>query len=111
MAQLKNVTIKGNTHYAEFKLSGEEYSSLEEVKNVLIIPLHPKTFKEELTTGRLGTSFRLMLPKRTLERYNITELPKKSLSKFFKIGEQNFLIACLNKSPLNIPKFMEEKKK
>lgn len=110
MAQLKKVNIKGNAHYAEFKLSDEEYASLQEVKNVLIIPLNPKTFKEELTTGRLGTSFRIMLPKRTLERNEIYELPKKALSKFFKIGEQKFLLTCLNKSPLNIPKFPEEKK-
>ncbi len=111
MAQLKKVDIKGNSHYAEFKLSNEEFSSLQNVKNVLIVPLHPKSFNEELTTGKLGTSFRIMLPKRTLERYNITELPKKALSKFFKIGKQNFLISCLNKSPLNIPRFMEERKK
>ena len=111
MAQLKKVDIKGSSHYAEFKLSDEEYSSLQNVKNVLIIPLNPKTFNEELTTGKLGTSFRIMLPKRTLERQEIYELPKKALSKFFKIGEEKFLLTCLNKSPLNIPKFMEEIKK
>lgn len=107
MALIRKVEFEGSDILLHLKILKEEYTLLKEGKHLLLIPVDPNSLDEELTTGALGTSSRVMLPKRMLERHGVAELPKKAHSKFFNVDGRKFLVVDLSVSQPGVPKFLE----
>jgi len=72
-------------------------------RNVLILP---EEFDEFLTTGKLGNSNRIMLPKKVLKKHAI-ELKGKVPAKIFDVNGRKFLLIKLEEIKIGIPKFKE----
>ncbi len=106
MAVITNIKKGSKEDVLEVKISKEELSRIGVSRHVLIIPISLNFFKKKLTAGRLGTSFRIMLPKKTLEKEGITSLPPKLPAQFFDFDHQNFLIVKLKKE-VGVPVFEE----
>ncbi len=106
MGVITNIKTGKKQVVIEVKLSTEEYANLKADKYVMLVPISNSSFEEKLTAGKLGTSFRIMLPKKTLEKRGIYSLPKKVNAQFVELNGQEYLIVNLKK-PIGIPLFEE----
>lgn len=108
MAEISSIGIKKDDIIVNLKISKGEYELLEnKTKNLLILPTNPEFLNRPLTTGKLGNSNRIMMPKKILDRFDIEILEKKVPSKAFKIDDEVFLLIKLKKSTFGIPAFKE----
>ncbi|MCK4714767.1 MAG: hypothetical protein KAT35_04275, partial [Candidatus Aenigmarchaeota archaeon] len=57
------------------------------------------------TTGKLGNSNRIMMPKKVLQLFKIDELDKKVPAMLFRNAGSVYLLLKLKKSMLGIPLF------
>lgn len=110
MADIRSIDMKGDEIHVGLKISKNEYELLgQETRDLLLIPAHPNILDRLLTTGRLGNSNRIMLPKKILDKYDIKYLEKKVPAKAFRINDEVFLLIKLKKSTIGIPTFREVK--
>ena len=108
MAEISSIGIKKDDIIVNLKISKGEYELLEnKTKNLLILPTNSEFLSRPLTTGKLGNSNRIMLPKKILEKFDIKILEKKVPSKAFKVDDEVFLLIKLKKSTFGIPVFEE----
>jgi hypothetical protein len=111
MAEIRSIDINSNNILINLRVSKSEYEILKhKTHDLLLLPADQDTLDRRLTTGKLGNSNRIMLPKKLLERHNIKEVIKKAPSKAFDINDEVFLLIKLKKSTLGIPVFKEVKK-
>ena len=107
MASILSVDVKENKILLNLKISRKEYETLDSAtKDILIVPT--ETFSENLTTGKLGHSNRVMLPKKILKKYGIRTLPKKVPAKIFDLINNKFLIVKLVEKKIGVPRFGEK---
>ncbi|RLJ07699.1 MAG: hypothetical protein DRP16_02970 [Candidatus Aenigmatarchaeota archaeon] len=110
MAEIRSIDLKNNEIIVSLRVSKEEYALLhQKTDDILIIPAGIKDLNQTLTTGKLGNSNRLMLPKKVLEKNNIPELDKKVKSKIFLLDGNAYLLVKLKEVLPKIP-FQEVKK-
>jgi hypothetical protein len=105
MADIESVEV-GEDIRVCLKLTPVEYEVLGgKVENLLLISAE---LDKALTTGKIGNSNRIMVPKKLLHEHNISKLPKKVPSKIFEIRGDKFLLLKLEESKEGIPIFEED---
>ncbi len=105
MAEIQSIEMQGNEAVITLRMSREEYGILgQSTKNLLLLPVG-NSLKSTLTTGKLGNSNRIMLPKKALEAHGVGELEKKVPYRMFNLDGDVFLLIRLKRSMLGIPKF------
>jgi len=104
MADVKSIDIGDREISITLRISRDEYEVLRQTTtDILVLPTDH--LDQTLTTGKLGNSNRLMLPKKLLGKYNVTELKKKVHARIFRVNEEIFLLVKLKESTTGIPKF------
>jgi len=110
MAEIRSIDMRKDNIMVNMKISKDEYDLLsQETRNLLILPSHSNVLDRPLTTGKLGNSNRIMLPKKILDRYEIINLEKKVPARTFKIDDEVFLLIKLKESRFGVPIFKEVK--
>ena len=84
-------------------ITDEEYKLISGAKEVIIAS---NDFDESLTTGKLGNSNRIMLPKKILKKHNI-ELRGKVPASIFESEGKKFLLIKLEEKKIGVPEFEE----
>jgi len=108
MAEIRSVEIKNNNIFVNLKVAKSEYELVSGVtSDVALIPITHNFFTNLLTTGKLGNSNRIMLPKKVLEKFEIKNMERKVPAKVFKIDDEVFLLIKIKKSTFGIPTFKE----
>lgn len=99
MATILSFSVKKNTLLLNLQISKEEYKLLShEFRDLLLLPSNSKVLNQILTTGKLGNSNRIMVPKKFLERKEVKILDKKVHSQIFKVGDESFLLVKIKSS-------------
>ena len=108
MADIQNINMRTGDIIVELRISNEEYELLKlKNRNLLLVPTDSEVLNIALTTGKLGNSNRIMLPKRVLEEHRIAHLRKKVPAKVFEVDGDKYLVIQLVKSKVGIPEFEE----
>lgn len=106
MAEIRNIDIKNDKITVMFSIEKEEYKILQNhTTDIILLPSGAESLPHSLTTGRLGNSNRIMLPKKILETFGISELNKKAPATIFNISGDAFLLIKIKSSKTGIPKF------
>jgi hypothetical protein len=109
MADVQSVDIQKDNIIVNLKVSKAEYELItHQTTNLVLLPTAPDFMSHSLTTGKLGNSNRIMMPKKILEKFEIKDLDKKVPAKAFKLHDDVFLIIRLKKSTFGIPVFKDE---
>jgi hypothetical protein len=108
MAEIKNIEMVSGGIELNVSISMEEYKILEHhLTDIAVFPCGRESLVYSLTTGKLGNSNRIMLPKKILESFKITTLEKKAPSNIFMLDGSAFLLVKIKESDFGIPKFWE----
>jgi len=108
MAEIKTIDMQNGGIEIKLSISKSEYNNLKNhTKDILILPRGEDSLTYELTTGKLGNSNRIMVPKKMLEAFKVHEMEKKAHSNIFIVDGDAFLLAKIRKSEIGIPKFRE----
>ena len=109
MAKIKSIDMHDGKVDVKLSINKDEYKILKHhMTNFVILPCGKDTLDNYLTTGKLGNSNRVMLPKKMLERFNVGDLEKKAPSSIFTINGDSFLLIKIKKSNIGVPKFEGE---
>lgn len=109
MAEIKSLDINKKDIELKLSISREEYRIIRDnTKELIVLPYGNETLKHSLTTGKLGNSNRIMMPKKVLQLFKIKELDKKLNSNIFSLNGDYFLLSRLKKSSIGIPQFKDE---
>lgn len=99
MAEASSIKFRGDGIFLTLNISREEYELLgNSTSDILLVPADSKSLNMLLTTGKLGNSRRLMLPKKILDRLNVKIVEKKSPGKVFSAGGNVYIIARISKA-------------
>ncbi len=104
MAKIESIEMKNSKIFLNASITEEEYKLLNQCKNAIIIS---EEFDENLTTGKLGNSNRIMLPKKILKKHKI-ELKGKVPAKIFDVEGKILLLIKLDEKITGVPEFKEE---
>jgi hypothetical protein len=108
MAEMHSIDIKKDGILVSLKISNGEYELISNVtSSLLVLPTTPAFLDHSLTTGKLGNSNRIMLPKKILEKFEIKILDKKVPARTFRLDDEVYLLIKLKKSGFGIPVFKE----
>ena len=109
MANINSIDINNDKIIVNLNITKKEYGMLKQkTDNLLLMPVDDNTLNKKLTTGKLGNSNRIMLPKRVLADINMPELKKKVNSALFEVNDDIFLLIKLTDSKISIPVFGDE---
>ena len=109
MAEIRNINMDNSEIMVNLKISKEEYDLLKQnTDSLILLPSNYDMLNHTLTTGRLGNSNRIMLPKKLLERGGVSALQKKVPARIFKANGDIFLLVKLEESRTGIPVFKED---
>jgi hypothetical protein len=91
-------------------MSKEEFALLKQrTDGLLLLPSDPVSLSKKLTTGKLGNSNRIMLPKKLLTKLEVPDPVKKVDSSIFRVDGDVFLLIKLNDAKQGVPVFGEDK--
>lgn len=108
MAEIRSIDVKRSEISVNLKISKAEYDMISNTtSDLLLMPTSQSFLSHSLTTGKLGNSNRIMLPKKILAKLEIKELDKKVPAKTFKLDDEIFLLIKLKKSTFGIPVFKD----
>jgi hypothetical protein len=108
MAEIQSINVKRGDIFINLKISKGEYDLLGNItSDLILLPTNTNFLSHSLTTGKLGNSNRIMMPKKILDKFEIKNLEKKVPAKTFKIDDEIFLLIKLKKSSFGIPVFKE----
>jgi len=109
MSEIKSIDVQEGKMDIKLSITQNEYKILQHhTEDILVLPSGRDSLVNSLTTGKLGNSNRIMVPKKLLELHNIRELDKKVPSGVFVVDGDAFLLIKIKKSGLGMPKFGEE---
>ncbi len=109
MADIRNINMDNSEILINLRVSKEEYEILKQnTSNIILLPSSSDILIQRLTTGRLGNSNRIMLPKKFLEAGGVKILQKKVPARIFKNNGDIFLLVKLEESRTGIPVFEED---
>ena len=103
MAEIETIRRNSEDIFVVCNVTEQEAKIIGSSKNVLVLP---KEFKEVLTTGKLGNSNRIMMPKKILRKYEINMKGRVS-AQIFEIKNKKFLLIEMDEKKLGIPNFRE----
>lgn len=108
MAEVKSIDMLGGKIEMKLLISSEEYKVLQHhTAEIIVLPSGKDSLTYPLTTGKLGNSNRVMLPKKLLESFSILELDKKVPSNIFILNDDAYLLIKIKSSRFGIPTFKE----
>jgi hypothetical protein len=106
MADLNSIDMKKDEIILSLKISKEEYEFLKQATaDLMVVPVSPKFMNNLLTTGKLGNSNRLMLPKKILDRLDVRKMNKKVPGRIFRLDGNVYLLVKLHGKTKGIPTF------
>ncbi len=106
MAEICSIKMDDGNILVNLHISKSEYDLLGNyTRDLLLLPTHMDFLNRQLTTGKLGNSNRIMLPKKILKKFEIVKLEKKIASKTFRVNDEIYLLIKLKKSTIGIPDF------
>lgn len=109
MADIQSINMGDHEIIVNLRISNSEYELLKNNRyDLVLLPSDFGSLGNTLTTGRLGNSNRIMIPKKMLAREKIG-LQKKVPSRVFKINDSAFLLIKLDESSMGIPVFGDGK--
>ncbi len=109
MAEIRNINVRKNDIELTLSISREEYKIIQNnTRDLIVLPYNTETLRYSLTTGKLGNSNRIMMPKKVLQLFKIKELDKKIPSTIFTLNSDCFLLSKIKKSTKGIPKFRDD---
>ena len=109
MADIRSIDLQNDRIDITLTINRSEYKLLKHnMTDILILPCGKDSMTHLLTTGKLGNSNRIMLPKKLLAEYKISSLDKKVPSSLFKLDDDAYLMIKIKKSGLGLPTFGEE---
>ncbi len=109
MAEIKTIDMSNGAIEVKFSISQGEYKILKHhMTDLIILPKGSEALTCRLTTGKLGNSNRIMLPKKILGSFSINSLDRKVPANIFIIDDDAYLLVKIKKSEFGIPKFGEE---
>ena len=109
MAEMKGLKMHDGEIGINLSINRGEYKILKHhMTDIILLPCGKDSLTNHLTTGKLGNSNRIMLPKKILREFGIENMEKKVPSNIFILDGNAFLLIRLKKSELGIPKFEEE---
>ena len=101
MANIESVNVKDDKIILNLNISKKEYELLKQTtKNLALLSTDPVILEERLTTGKLGNSNRIMLPKKILKKHKILELQKKVEAKVFEKDKIKLLLIKIEESKI-----------
>ena len=103
MALIRSVNMENGEIILSLSITDEEYKLISNNKEVIVTS---NKFGENLTTGKLGNSNRIMLPKKILKKHDI-ELRGKVPASIFESKGKKFLIIKLEEKKIGVPEFKE----
>ena len=111
MAKIKSFDVKEDIITANVEISTEEYEILSNKTDKLVIfPADVGALNQPLTTGKLGNSNRIMVPKKFLETQEITKINKKVPAGIFKKDDDVYLLIKIKDSKSGPPTLKWETK-
>ncbi len=106
MAEIKTIDMNNDVIDVKLSISQDEYKLLKHhMTDLVILPCNSESLSHRLTTGKLGNSNRIMLPKKILEYFQVKTLDKKVPANIFIIDDDAYLLIKIKKSEFGIPKF------
>jgi len=106
MAEIRSIDMQNGGIEIRLSIDTDEYKILKQhTTDLIILPCGKDALINELTTGKLGNSNRIMLPKKILERFKIGTLEKKAPSNIFIKDGDAFLLIKIKGSEIGMPKF------
>lgn len=106
MAEIKSISMEDGVIEVKLVIDNDEYGILKNHrKELFILPVGKGALEYELTTGKLGNSNRIMIPKKFLNASDVKSLDKKVFSNIFKKHDEYYLLIRLSQSDVGIPKF------
>lgn len=107
MADIESINMGNHEIMINLRITNPEYELLKHSRyDLLLLPSDSNVMNDVLTTGKLGNSNRIMIPKKMLKKENI-KLEKKVPAKIFKTNGDIFLLIRLRGSNNGIPVFEE----
>lgn len=108
MAGIKSIDMKDEKIDIKLSINKDEYKILRHhTADLVILPCGNDVLIHHLTTGKLGNSNRIMLPKKVLKLFKVASMEKKVPSSIFNIDGNSYLLIRIKKSDLGVPKFGE----
>jgi hypothetical protein len=108
MAEIKSIDVNDKIEI-KLTINRDEYKILKHhVTDLVVLPGGKESLTYTLTTGKLGNSNRIMLPKKVLSAFEVGGLDKRVPAKIFKIDGDSFLLIKIKRSELGIPKFKDK---
>ncbi len=109
MAEMKGIDMHDGEVEIKLSINRSEYKILKHhMTDIILLPCGKDSLIHHLTTGKLGNSNRIMLPKKIMGQFGIEKMEKKAPSNIFILNGDAFLLIKIKKSELGIPKFKEE---
>ncbi len=109
MAEIKTIDMDNGKIEVKLSVNQDEYKILKHhMTDIIILPCGNESLIHRLTTGKLGNSNRIMLPKKLLELFNVKTIDKKVPTNIFIVDDDAYLLIKIKKSEFGIPKFKEE---
>ena len=106
MADVNSIDIKKDAIALTLNISREEYEFLKQAtSDLMVVPISPKFMNHLLTTGKLGNSNRLMLPKKILDKLEVKRMEKKVAGRIFRLNNSVYLLTRLHGKKNGIPVF------
>ena len=96
MSEINSIKFKEDGIFLTLNITKEEYEFLQQTtSDIIIVPADFKSMNGLLTTGKLGNSNRLMLPKKILDTLEVKAMDKKVPGRLFKLEGSVYLLARL----------------
>ena len=109
MAEIKTIDMNNSKIEVKLSVNQDEYKILKHhMTDIVILPCGSESLTHRLTTGKLGNSNRIMLPKKIMESFGVKSLDKKVPANIFIIDDDAYLLIKIKKSEFGIPRFEEE---
>ena len=99
MAEITSVKFGEDGIFLRLKISKEEYDFFgPSISELLIVPADSRSMDKLFTTGKLGNSTRLMLPKKAMERLDVTHVEKKISGRVFRLNGGVYMLARIHET-------------
>ncbi|MCX6814367.1 MAG: hypothetical protein NTY20_01815 [Candidatus Aenigmarchaeota archaeon] len=106
MADVSSIDMKKDEIILSLKISKEEYEFLKQATaDLMVVPVSPKFMNNLLTTGKLGNSNRLMLPKKILDKLDVKKMDRKVPGRIFRMQGNVYLLTRLHGKRNGVPVF------
>lgn len=105
MAELKSIDMDAGKISVRLAITAEEYGIIRGHNgDFIVLPCGKGSHTHELTTGKLGHSNRIMVPKKMMKRFKVPGMNKKVPAGLFRVHDDTYLLVKINKSEIGLPK-------